>query len=1187
MRKFILTIFLLIFPSCAWAGAPGWHELANTSIAPLCPADQTGTANCPSSPYFDCNLNSACHSNGPLAYSGGAYDSVSNQLIIWGGGHGDYSGNEVYALSLGTTPAMSRLTNPGGVLPAQDTGADWMTDGSPISRHTYDALVAYNGNLFSFGGGVATDEGGICTPPNCGSWGWKFNIANKTWTQLSMANYPTQLHSDYTNAADYDQASGFIFVRSADQGSWGHYYYYNPNTDNWSSDLENGTNTASTMSGAIDQKRHRFYLWDAFANTWTYFDTSGSTNGGVAAYHRSSPLSTTGCSAFSSPLYPGVAYDPVADKMILYNGGTTICTYDQVANTWTETTPAGTAPPAPSSVLGRFRYVPSIDAFVVYTAVSADAWILNTRSSAITSFQLTSTSSGTLPFTVGVAFNDGDIPSGNYIVPSVSGTTLSSYQVTVKRTWNDGSVKHAIISGYYSSTANTSTTVSISTSTTAPSYSVSNVYGTSGSAVTVGTVSSTSAATPGGTVTLNTSTGTLLRTWITGPVMTEKHYRYAVSGYSSMQVIFYVRQYANGEQWARAVVENGTIDQATSDQSYVPTVTIGGNTIWNNGGSSYTHYANTRYSLTGWATSSSTSVSVTPAHDTAYLMNTTKLVPNYWQRNPSSTVLQSWLVGTYTPGSSGNWNTTMGNTGFQADIGILPNHEALYLTSEGSSSGSNPGYADKYAYASLIANTEAINSFAMTWNDSTTHLPIQIHSWGSTAINSGGGCPIDSPAAGSLEWDYNHQPSAGYLAYLVTGDYYYLETLEDQALLSYLCTSTAPYFGTGTGTGVNRQLSSAQRGVAWAGRTVGQAVAIAPNQPSTDPVITDLSSLLSNNINVWLNRANTYNNPTGIFYVYDQMGPGSCPYDAPDPSGAIAPWMHNFWAQAYSYISDIEPLPGNMTNLISLRGILDRVPVGLLGSNGSSNFCFTNASTYTIVLVPLGTDPLPSGCTMENDCDDLPCYYTSWGAIWTATYGSANTSCGNTLQGTSGSYPGIPEGYWGNLLPAIAYAAEHGSSGAAAAWGRLTGASNWSGFQSAADPGCGIGNCDFNDIPIWGIYPRQIASGGGSCSNQSISMSYSSTTPFNVGDADRAITCSATSGLSCSLSTNSSSICTIVSTAVHAVGVGTCIVYADQSGNCSGSTGYNAASEVSQSITITTSGGGNSLGLSGGRSAGR
>ncbi|MEP6653787.1 MAG: hypothetical protein ABJA82_10530, partial [Myxococcales bacterium] len=59
-----------------------------------------------------------------------------------------------------------------------------------------------------------------------------------------------------------------------------------------------------------------------------------------------------------------------------------------------------------------------------------------------TSFTLSSATGGSrLPFTVGLVFKKGDVPLD-------FGLDLQTAQVEVKRRWNDGSVKHAMISGH-------------------------------------------------------------------------------------------------------------------------------------------------------------------------------------------------------------------------------------------------------------------------------------------------------------------------------------------------------------------------------------------------------------------------------------------------------------------------------------------------------------------------------------------------------------------------------------------------------------------------------------------------------------------------------------------------------------------------------------------------------------------
>jgi hypothetical protein len=84
------------------------------------------------------------------AWSGGVLNTVGcfyeglfhagTFLVIWGGGHGDYAGNEVYAYGplQADSPAWHRLTDP--TVPGP---SNIVRDGSgnPVSRHTYDTLV--------------------------------------------------------------------------------------------------------------------------------------------------------------------------------------------------------------------------------------------------------------------------------------------------------------------------------------------------------------------------------------------------------------------------------------------------------------------------------------------------------------------------------------------------------------------------------------------------------------------------------------------------------------------------------------------------------------------------------------------------------------------------------------------------------------------------------------------------------------------------------------------------------------------------------------------------------------------------------------------------------------------------------------------------------------------------------------
>ena len=89
---------------------------------------------------------------GSIVYAWGSmvWDSGRGQFILWGGGHANYAGNEVYTLS-GATGQWAR-----GSLPsAYQAGTSWISgNGAPQSSHTYDnsQYLPISGRYVTFGG---------------------------------------------------------------------------------------------------------------------------------------------------------------------------------------------------------------------------------------------------------------------------------------------------------------------------------------------------------------------------------------------------------------------------------------------------------------------------------------------------------------------------------------------------------------------------------------------------------------------------------------------------------------------------------------------------------------------------------------------------------------------------------------------------------------------------------------------------------------------------------------------------------------------------------------------------------------------------------------------------------------------------------------------------------------------------
>lgn len=682
--------------------------------------------------------------------------------------------------------------------------------------------------------------------------------------------------------------------------------------------------------------------------------------------------------------------------------------------------------------------------------------------SAIAAFTLKAPASqAAAPFCIGHAFRKGDVPAGSYVI-----TDLAQSAVVPLRTWNDGSLKHAAIIGRAPLTANVARQVNLSVTTTAPA-------GTNLTAADIAAAGPTASVQCGalGTVSLASLLATPARTFLSTPEMVECHYTAAVGSDASLYVWFHVRLFADGRLWVRAIVGNGYLEQASASHSaevrkdYVPIVIIGGATVWDNGGATYKHYAKTRWDITGWIGGDP---QVTPRHDTGYL-NRTKLIPNFWKNNPSQATIDAWAaptitvnvsgnyafdaVTTYTPGENMAYTPPMGQSGFQDMIGLLPTWEALYCTSG----------AQATMYRVVLDHARAINSFAIAYVDQASRNPVKLSSyatWSAEGAGGAGGSTMSSmrqDGTDTLTWEAAHTPSFGYLAYLLTADYYYLETLQFGATMHYLVTTS------GAGSGVNRDLGGQVRARGWGYRTLAQAAAIYPS--SLSALYGDTASWLANLMtarkakyvtnpaaSAWLGYEDAYSNrlDTGV---------------APDGQLClqVAPWEYHFVAQAMGMAYDIEPVGTTaMADLATFRDYAQSAPVWILGGTGSTEFNFGYASSY---VVNIRADIASSTWAPPDHTHLIP---TDGGQIYSDTFATTATPLTNpgtnTLMGDSGGAPTGAKGYWGNLLPALAYAVDHGKAGALAGWNRLKGASNWSSQDVTADYA--------NNSPQWGVVPR-------------------------------------------------------------------------------------------------------------------
>lgn len=368
----------------------------------------------------------------------------------------------------------------------------------------------------------------------------------------------------------------------------------------------------------------------------------------------------------------------------------------------------------------------------------------------------------------------------------------------------------------------------------------------------------------------------------------------------------------------------------------------------------------------------------------------------------------------------------MGNGGYQHQIGLLPWWDALYCTS-----------GDIRANKAMVTASKALRSYGITMRDSSTKLapkPTNFPTW-----------TINGPAMGGTDqigtgftWEVNHHGSGGYLAYMMTGEYQHYDTLALQASAVYFVISSI------RGSGVNRRIFPPQvRGISWAQRTIGQFVAIAP---TGDDVALDYRTLIENDYAYWAGQGPGNSSAAQLGYP---VSVGT--YNPSNPLTA-APWQYSFWIGVNGHLSDAELGLTSTANQIAHRDWMYKAVVGLLGPTGTSNFYYTKASTYNIrISTEIVADYGERG---PNN------FYATWGDVYQATFGVGNTETSSVLTDDVGDLD--PYSYWANLTPAIAFAVDHGATGAAAAYARLTGASNYSTLRDSG----------FDSVPVWGVVPR-------------------------------------------------------------------------------------------------------------------
>lgn len=297
------------------------------------------------------------------AWGGGAFDSSRRQLILFGGGHNDYAGNEVYGFDIAS--GAWQLLRPPTPMAQVRASVDEYADGTPVSRHSYDnfAYLRDRAQLLVFGGSRYQD--GSTTNVT-----WTLDSGGLAWTKKSKF----ELGGLFYTGSDYDEATKHVFMRNE-----GGLFTYDVAGDTWSRLLDFGYapyyptfSTSNYRRGVVVPAKRLFFM------------LGGETQGGAldflawnidAAADVTAEWKTTGDSSGVRRSGTGADYDSAADAIVAWSGGGPNI-LDLGTKVWRRGSSTGApAKQVEAGTYGRWRYVAYVNAFVLVNEPTENVWV--------------------------------------------------------------------------------------------------------------------------------------------------------------------------------------------------------------------------------------------------------------------------------------------------------------------------------------------------------------------------------------------------------------------------------------------------------------------------------------------------------------------------------------------------------------------------------------------------------------------------------------------------------------------------------------------------------------------------------------------------------------------------------------------------------------------------------------------
>ncbi len=691
--------------------------------------------------------------------------------------------------------------------------------------------------------------------------------------------------------------------------------------------------------------------------------------------------------------------------------------------------------------------------------------------------------------TFGQVFHRGDVPRGASLAATLDGKPVP-LQSDVKATYTDGSLRHAVLTARIATLPGRARLAlaimpqaKAGASAQAPDITLAQLLATGydarvaldveGTRYTASARTALQDAASKGTCGPRSQT---CMTWLSGPLAGEWVVSAPVTAadgtpHANLRAYFAVRAHAGNTAGAVSRIRTDIIMENTD--AFAPQAQPRYTATLTSGTASYTSPPLTQYAYTRWHKVlwwNGRKPRLYLRQDTRYIQ-ASRAISRYMKLVPDETFLAG-LRQSCPPLDHCDQTRHMGNAGSQPAIGPLPQWTSVYIVDP-----------DVRAYRWMLANTDALGAYSIHYRDAATGRPVSITrhpyvtiaNWASAHRQAGRDTPKGARYKADLlpncvnnavvtkctsawygtgnpnRWDNAHQPAQAFVAYMVTGDYYYMSELAFDASMNQLW-SNEGYRDHARGL-IDRGHSQV-RGKAWVLREMADAAWLLPDH---HPLKNEFTASVENSLADW-NRKYTDNPSASPLRVVDDgviysVGGGK--------RNAVAPWQHSFFTWSVGHAAEL-----GFKGAAAFRDWLAGFEIALMTdwqSHPERGYCWLEASAYKVQV-------------QDADGQWLPSFTAAYAATFPSLAGlecnsPAMLASMEKLEGKSwqagkmAGYPTSPTGFPANVQIGIATAADSGLPRGLEAW-RL-----FHGRSVKPEPPRG-----YNNFPNFALLPRSAPS---------------------------------------------------------------------------------------------------------------